>query len=231
MGKSKSSVNLAAVILPAAITAMAGIIGAYFSYSAGVSAVRIPLAATQTAEAASRPAASSITSRAGGESGTSGIPIAIDSASTWQDTGVTAAMGDIISIEVVGGKWTPYRIPFPEDVRNGIPEELENKLSAEIYMNGYPETAGSGDVNICEPEDLCPMLGYSVGGLVARIGSFNYFIGNKCTFRVADAGQIFLQINDVIDEPSYNFGVLAIEIDFPNDINPVISEGCGIPTP
>jgi hypothetical protein len=231
MGKSKSSVNLAAVILPAAITAVAGIIGAYFSYSAGVAAVRIPLAATQTAQAALSLAAPPAASAVVGESGTSGIPVAIDSASAWQFTGVTAAAGDIISIEVVGGKWTPYRIPFPEDVRSALPEELRNKLYTEIYMNGYPETAGSGDVMVCEPEDLCPMLGYRVGGLVARMGALKYFIGDSCTFRVAEARKIYLQINDVIDDPSYNFGVLAVEINIPNDINPVISEGCGIPTP
>jgi len=229
MAKNKSSVNVAIVVLPALITAIAGVIAAYFSYSAGVEAVRIPLNATQTAEteaglSGNAPVASNIN-----------IPIAIDSTPGWHPTGMTVKKGDFVKIEVVAGKWTAYREPFPEDVRNQLSEEANNELSYEIFMNWYPATDGSGDPSedLCEAEDNCPLLGQKTGGLVALIGKAKYFIGNKCVFIATDSGQIFLQINDNPKEPTGNFGVLAVTVEFSDiyDSTNPISSGCGMPNP
>lgn len=53
----KSTADIATALIPAALTAMVGIIAAFLSYRAGVDAIRIPLMATQTAEAKSTPVA------------------------------------------------------------------------------------------------------------------------------------------------------------------------------
>jgi hypothetical protein len=142
MPKDKQTANnLTAIIIPALITAVAGIIGAYFSYSAGVDAIRIPLLATQTAEA-KQESTVSVTQL----NGQSGIAVAIDSTKTWQPTGVFVSKGDTVNIRVTGGKWTTWREGISDNLRSQI-SSGENAKNAEIWINWHSETNGSGLAN------------------------------------------------------------------------------------
>ena len=203
------------------VVAFITLIGVIIQTNSPKELAKLSIAATSTAEAENRLSENSLTSP--------NVPIAVDSTPGWHPTGVTVVEGDIIKIKVVGGKWTPYRVPFPEEIRDQIPEETRKELSSEIYINGYRETDGSGSTLMCELDDKCLMLGRSVGGLIARINDSMYFIGNQCEFKATESGQVFLQINDDPTYPTNNFGVLAVEVSVINDVGFVTMPNCGVP--
>lgn len=135
--KNKSQkVNIVIVILPAIITALAGIIGAYFSYSAGVDAIRIPLIATQTAEAKNAaiiPTQTKIYL-------SPNPPIAVDSTKIWQPTGFFVSASDTVTIQVISGQWTTARARFPDELREQLAEGLWEKMQKFGYTISLRQT-------------------------------------------------------------------------------------------
>jgi len=126
--------NVTVAILPAIILALAGLIGSFLSYKAGIATIQIPLNATQTAEArqslvtGTPPVSPTMNNPAN-------VPIAIDSTVALQPTGIFVTEGDVVNIKVVGGKWTVYRTAFPDEVRNELSPEAQEKIVPEIWMN------------------------------------------------------------------------------------------------
>lgn len=206
MPKNKqNTVSLTLAIVPAVIAAIAGVIGAYLSYSAGVDAIRIPLMATQTAEAkqlfANLPQ--------GATSNAISIPIPVDSTKTWQPTNVFIREGDVMNIRVVGGQWATWREELPNDLKEQISGD-ENVRNANVWIDWYPKTNGDGLDSVMCQRTSCPFYNYNAGVLLAKIGNTIYSIGNSCSIQLSVTGQIYLQINDGILED--NEGMLVVEI-------------------
>jgi len=223
MTKNKRSntplASISVAILPAIIAALAGVVGAYFSYSAGVDAIRIPLMATQTAEAKHTPI-TAVTQI----NGQPNVAIAVDSTKTWQPTGIFVTKGDTINIRVVGGKWTTWREKISDNLRAKLPNN-EDAKTAEIWINWHLERNGSGSSNAICVDDNCPLPDQSLGLLVARIDNTTYIVGTTCSFLATETGQIFLQINDYFF--SDNGGILAVEVNSDRFDTFPTSAGCG----
>jgi len=201
-GNKKDDKAVIIAILPAIIVAVAGIIGSIYSYKVGTDSIRIPIQATQTAQAIT---GSSISFNP------IGIPIAIDSQLSWQPTGFKVSFGDVISVKVVGGKWSGWRN-----------SDGEFKWS-ENRGDGFSPECGSSD-GVGYVGD-CPVKQAKITALVARIGSTKYNIGNVCIFKADADGELEFIMND--DYKDDNFGILAVQISILNSPNFVLSDDCG----
>jgi hypothetical protein len=138
------------------------------------------------------------------------LPIAIDSQKSWQSTGLKVTQGEIVSIQVVAGKWSGWR-----------------RLSTGEFM--WPENDGVGFTEECggSPNKVrdCPVDEANITSLVGKIGLTKYAIGNDCTFQAASDGIVELSIND--DGLSDNYGVLSVKIALVNTPDPLLSANCG----
>ena len=141
-------------------------------------------------------------------------PIAVDSTKDWQDTGIYLMKGDAVSIVVVGGKWTIYRLPLDAKLKQQLGDDM---VDAPIWIYVRGENAGEGEpTRFCQGAD-CPVPGGNFGALVARIGRGEPFqIGNAKTFTATAEGDLLLRINDGYREGTVNLednsGVLAVDV-------------------
>lgn len=153
-------------------------------------------------------------------------PIAVDSTKPWQYSGLNIQQGDILTIHVVSGKWTIWRVPFPTDILDHLAADERNKVSGQIWINKWRETNGQGS-SPCR--DHCPLPDFSTGGLLAKIGQTIYGVSDNCTFTATQSGRLFLQINDTAFDD--NAGILAVEVSIGKKDNPTSVRGCGAPYP
>ena len=102
----------------------------------------------------------------------------------WQDSGVRAAAGDVLTITHVAGEWSPW------------PGESFDAL-------------GSGG----DPRCRCNVMqGVSHAALLGRIGdSSPFLVGGEYHRRVGESGPLELRINDV--DLNDNSGVLKVLIE------------------
>jgi hypothetical protein len=210
--KKDQKASMSVVILPAIIAALAGIIGSFFSYKAGIATIQIPLNATQTAE--SRQQVFTATSPAIPTTAIQeNIPIAIDKKKDWQKTGVSVNKGDSISIQVIGGKWTTSRVLMSVDEKESLPPNIKV-----LQIFSYPqfEQDGQGLYESCNKYNVknCPVPDAPWGALVARINyGVPFLVGNKNVVVSPTDGGFFLGINDDQNELMDNVGVLAVTIE------------------
>jgi len=204
----KAMVSITVAVVPAIIAALAGIIGSYFSYSAGIEAIRVPLNATQTAEAKQPLVTQAVTPTQFTQ--VTSAPIAVDSRQSWQATGIQISEHDTVNIKVTGGQWTTARDKIPAEWKEQLKGANGYYENSQIWINWQIESDGSGSSSIFCKNTSCPMPNFNVGILVARIGNVVYSIGNSCSFTVEESGQLFLMVND--DDLSSNAGVLAVAI-------------------
>ena len=206
----KASISIA--ILPAIIAALAGIVGSFFSYKAGIATIQIPLNATQTAE--SRQTTFTATSPATSTVGyQTNIPIAIDSTKDWQNSGVYMSKGDTAVIRVVGGAWTTSRRNMTESEISQLPENIRGN---EIWIDNMLENWGTGsqtfrcvDINLYD----CPLPTENLGALIGKIGASEPFlIGSENKIIAPADGWLFFRINDSLKNLNDNHGILAVEI-------------------
>ncbi len=206
--KSDQAVTIA--VMPAIILAVAGIIGSICSYKAGIDSIQIPIRATQTAQAMQITVNNSSNAL-----DPSKVPVAIDAQQSWQSTGFQVSTGDVVSVKVVGGKWSGWRsaegeFKWPENAGEGfaVPVECGSEFSAKNYV-----------------QHECPVKQANVTSLVARVASTKYAIGNHCIFKVAADGILEFNINE--DYKPDNFGVLAILIAKLDSPNVTLDNDCG----
>jgi hypothetical protein len=120
------------------------------------------------------------------------VPIAIDATKEWQSTGITANTGEVLTIIVVGGKWTASNNIWVEN--NGV---------------GYLFTCDDPTIDLMN----CPIPTEDAGALVGRIGDNPpFFVGSYSEITSQYSGMLSLQINDSNDALSDNEGVLAVKI-------------------
>ena len=209
--KKDQKASISITILPAIIAALAGIVGSFFSYKAGIATIQIPLNATQTAESrqtisTTSPATSTIDYQ-------TNIPIAIDSTKDWQNSGVYMSKGDTAVIRVVGGGWTTSRRKMAESEISQLPENIR---SNQIWINNMLENRGTGSQTFrCADIDLydCPLPTENLGALIGKIGTSEpLLIGSENKIIAPADGWLFFRINDSINTFDDNYGILAVEI-------------------
>lgn len=148
----------------------------------------------------------------------SNVPVGIDSTKDWQFTGVYLRESQTLTITVVGGKWTAARIEIPEIERIKLSDDYS---WPEAWTNLTKETAGEGSNTSCfEYSGIdCPIPTANIGTLIGKIGLDGepFVIGNRRTIVTISSGQLFLRINDGINNSTVglndNAGVLAIQIE------------------
>jgi len=101
----------------------------------------------------------------------------------WNDTGIAIRSGDLLTIDYLAGKWSPW----PGDSYDAI---------------------GSGGDPVCR----CNVLnGVSHAALLGRIGDQEiFFVGDQFHHRVGEEGTLYLGINDV--DLGDNSGSLQVEV-------------------
>jgi hypothetical protein len=207
---STKSYNLLVVIIPAIITALAGIVGSYLSYSAGINTVRIPLNATQTAEAKETPDII-ITTKQNIDLNAN-VRLAIDSQSGWQPSGIYVNTGDKINISAVSGAWATSGRFLSDEEKALLPDDLKG---LGVYVYFFPETKGDGIPLSCTKYSVanCPLPDNNLGMLVARIGFETPVpIGTHSIITALNSGNLYLNINDGADNLQDNSGVLGVLI-------------------
>jgi hypothetical protein len=122
----------------------------------------------------------------------------------WQETGVTVAAGQTVSVEVIDGLWTHW--------------------SGEV-----PANPGTGGVYyVCAdflPAEQCvePLPDFPAGTLIGRIGRHVFGIGQSGSVVVADAGTLELRVNDGDVGLGDNAGSLTVRI--------VVGDSTAVATP
>ena len=202
----------------AIIGAIATVVAAAISYSAGVNATKIPIQASQTAAAAAPAIINTVVVTESALDGATsespllqGIALAVDSQQGWQSAGLVVHANDIVSVEVVGGAWTGWR-------------DNDSKEFVWTENSGYGFSSyilcGQGSNYVSD----CPMENANVTALVAKIGTSRYEIGIGCTFRSLENGVLEFTIND--DGHFDNFGVLAVKVS-KNEARVIDEDNCG----
>jgi len=112
-------------------------------------------------------------------------PVIVDIAAyeAWNDTGVAVEAGDLLTIDYLGGGWSPW-------------------------PGSQYDAIGSGG----DPNCRCNvMMGVSHAALIGRIGgSEPFFVGDQFHHRVGESGTLYLGINDV--DLGDNSGTLHVKI-------------------
>lgn len=116
----------------------------------------------------------------------------VDARQGWQWSGVWLDRNTEITIEVIGGQWTPNR-------------------------NSVPYSQGEGGSYICAqvvPAHQClePLPHTPQGALIGRVGAAIFPIGNATRFVVPLPGTLDLRINDHENGLDDNEGILTVRI-------------------
>lgn len=119
---------------------------------------------------------------------------------TWQDSGVTIAAGQTVTVSYVSGDWT-----------------------ADPATNGGALYSANGCPGLLVPSDQTsyPITGVAMGALVGKVGSAGtpFFIGDgPCPIPAGDIGALYLCINDDLTGTygaglSDNSGSVTVQID------------------
>ena len=109
--------------------------------------------------------------------------VTVEAAEGWTDTEIIIGDGDLLSIEYISGKWSPW-------------------------PGGAYDAIGSGG----DPNCRCNVMdAVSHAALIGRIGDNQPFlVGGSYRHRVGETGQLFLGINDV--DLYDNSGSLEVEV-------------------
>lgn len=118
--------------------------------------------------------------------------ITVQATQGWQDTNYSVKAGDSVTITYLSGTWT---------VTNGV--------SASTDANGKPPNPPAYLYCSCGE----PLPGVSTQALIGKVGNGQpFFVGDSKTFTAANAGHIFLRINDSDKGLGDNSGSIQVQI-------------------
>ena len=120
----------------------------------------------------------------------------MDARKGWQDSGVTLAAGDKVTISYSSGQWTH----FPKEVppfSGGLPPDDYTYICAE----GLPAS-----------DCVEQIPDFQAGALIGRVGSQMLRVGDSLQVTVEGEGALLLRINDGDDGLHDNQGEISVVV-------------------